>query len=55
MMGFSPYDGYDMWESMKKWWERFRIWANFHHIDYNDENEEEDNLVFTSNSSQRYW
>lgn len=46
MLGFSPYDGYDMWENKTKWRERYRIWASLHHIDYNDENDEEDNLVF---------
>ena len=51
MLGFSPYDGYDMWKSKSydKKLKRIRIWANLHHIDDDlkkEDSDDEKNLVF---------
>lgn len=45
MLGFSPYDGYDLWENKTKWRNQYRIWSNFHHIPYDPEGEKEEDLV----------
>jgi len=51
MLGFSPYDGYDMWnnKSFSKRYKKTLIYAQLHHIDdnLNDINsDDEKNLVF---------
>ncbi|MFX1277006.1 MAG: hypothetical protein ACFFBP_05930 [Promethearchaeota archaeon] len=46
MLGFSPYDGYDLWKNKTKYKDKFRIWANFHHIHYNSNDESQDDLIF---------
>jgi hypothetical protein len=46
MLGFSPYDGFDLWENKIFVKGKFRIFANFHHYRYNPEEQSKEDLVF---------
>ena len=46
MLGFSPYDGFDIWENKIKIDGEYKIFANFHHYHYNPEDQSENDLVF---------
>ena len=47
MLGFSPFDGYDFLDNIfRDKYNKFRINAHFHHIDYDPKNDMEENLVF---------
>jgi len=46
LLGFSPYDGFDIWNNKKKIKGTFRIYANFHHYHYNPVDQSDDDLVF---------
>jgi len=45
MLGFSPYDGYDLWGNKTQWRNRYRIWSNFHHIPYDPKDKKEEDLI----------
>ncbi len=46
MLGFSPFDGFDIWGNKIFIKGRYRIYANFHHLHYNPEGQSESDLVF---------
>ena len=46
MLGFSPYDGFDIWENIGRYNGKLKIYANFHHYHYKAEDDSEDDLVF---------
>ena len=46
MLGFSPYDGYDIWSNKATIDGKTRIFANFHHIQYVPEEKSKRDLVF---------
>jgi hypothetical protein len=46
MLGFSPYDGYDIWGNKVLIDEKVRLFANFHHIQYVPEEKSKRDLVF---------
>ena len=46
MLGFSPYDGFDLWNNKKKVKGKYRIYANFHHYHYNPIDRSDGDLVF---------
>jgi len=46
MLGFSPYDGFDIWGNRKKINGTFRIFANFHHYHYNPKDQSNNDLIF---------
>ncbi len=46
MLGFSPYDGYDLWENKVFDSSNFKIWADFHHIKYHPKDKSLDDLAF---------
>jgi hypothetical protein len=46
MLGFSPYEGYDIWSNMVKIDGKTRIFANFHHLYYVPEEKSKRDLVF---------
>ncbi|NVM17901.1 MAG: hypothetical protein HWN80_09300 [Candidatus Lokiarchaeota archaeon] len=46
MLGLSPYDGYDIWGNRGKIDGKTRIFANFHHIQYDPEEKSKRELVF---------
>lgn len=46
MLGFSPYDGFDIWENKISLKGKYRIFANFHHFRYNPEEKSKSDLVF---------
>lgn len=46
MLGFSPYDGFDIWGNKIIIDGACKIFANFHHYHYNPEDQSEDDLVF---------
>lgn len=46
MLGFSPFDGFDLWENRVVIEEKHKIYANFHHFHYKPEGKSEKDLVF---------
>jgi hypothetical protein len=46
MLGFGPYDGYDIWGNRVLIDEKVRLFANFHHIHYAPEEKSKRDLVF---------
>ena len=47
LLGFGPYDGYDFMENKYlDVYNKTRLNAQFHHLDYNSNNDTEENLVF---------
>jgi hypothetical protein len=46
MLGFSPFDGYDIWENRVIIDDKIRLYANFHHIKYVPEERSKRELVF---------
>jgi len=46
MLGFSPYDGFDLWKNKIAVNGKFKIYANFHHYHYDPEEQSENDLVF---------
>jgi len=46
MLGFSPYDGFDIWKNIGQYNGKLKIYANFHHYHYKAEDDSEDDLVF---------
>ena len=46
MLGFSPYDGFDLWENKIAVKGKYKIYANFHHYHYYPEEQSENDLVF---------
>jgi len=46
MLGFSPYDGFDLWKNKIYINGKHRIYANFHHFRYNPEEQSKGDLVF---------
>ena len=46
MLGFSPYDGFDLWENKISVNGKNKISANFHHYHYDPEEQSENDLVF---------
>jgi len=46
MLGFSPYDGYDIWGNRVSIEGKARLFANFHHIKYDPEEKSKRDLVF---------
>lgn len=54
MLGFSPYDGYDFIENQyRDKYNKIRINAHFHHLDYNPNNDNDENLVFLPSKHPR--
>jgi len=51
MLGFSPYDGYDIWRNRVLIDGKTRIFANFHHIQYVPEEKSKRDLVFVPQKS----
>lgn len=46
MLGFSPYDGFDIWGNKVSIKGRYRIFANFHHYHYKPEEQSKKDLIF---------
>lgn len=46
MLGFSPYDGFDIWKNIGQCNGKLKIYANFHHYHYKAEDDSGDDLVF---------
>jgi len=46
LLGFSPYDGFDIWENRISIKGKLKIFANFHHYHYDSEDQSENDLVF---------
>jgi len=46
MLGFSPYDGFDLWDNKIAVNGKHKIYANFHHYHYDPEEQSENDLVF---------
>jgi len=46
MLGFSPYDGFDLWDNKIAVNGKYKIFANFHHYHYDPEEQSENDLVF---------
>lgn len=46
MLGFSPYDGFDIWGNKIAMNGKYKIYANFHHYHYDPEEHSENDLVF---------
>lgn len=46
MLGFSPFDGFDIWDNKLIIKDKYRIYANFHHYHYAPEGQSENDLVF---------
>ncbi|MFW9819410.1 MAG: hypothetical protein ACFFE5_07355, partial [Candidatus Thorarchaeota archaeon] len=46
LLGFSPYDGFDIWEKRISVKGNLKIFANFHHYHYEPEDQSENDLVF---------
>lgn len=45
-LGFSPYDGFDLWDNKVATNGKYKIYANFHHYHYDLEEQSENDLVF---------
>jgi hypothetical protein len=46
MLGFNPYDGFDIWGNRIKINGEFKIYANFHHYHYNPNDQSAEDLVY---------
>jgi len=46
VLGFSPYDGFDLWENKIHFNGKLKIYANFHHYHYDPKEQSENDLVF---------
>ncbi|MHA1669969.1 MAG: hypothetical protein ACTSV5_05250 [Promethearchaeota archaeon] len=46
MLGFSPFDGFDIWGNKITSGNIFKVYANFHHLHYNPVGRSEKDLVF---------
>ncbi len=46
MLGFSPYDGFDIWDNKALVNCKYYIFANFHHFHYDPEDQSDGDLVF---------
>ena len=46
MLGFSPYDGYDIWENKVLINGKYQIFADFHHYHYDPKDQSDKDLAF---------